>query len=254
MRLSLLLAFSSASFCCAQDPANGWLAYAVGEVPAGTERITRLEMTWKVGQNPKRGNAFFSPWFGMDPQDNLNLIQPVNPWVGDGWQMYTEYFQWSPEHNSNSAARNVQAGQTLHGSLVYNEASDAYTLTHTVAETGAKSSQVVKCQQGKKFSLPYVVYEKAFPCSYYPPDEIVTFTNIVAECDGKDCASQIKWSAKNKDNHHCNMAAHIAPGNEKISITWDTSAASELDNLSDAELFDINYHGWATALNVTRPE
>ena len=56
--------------------------------------------------------------------------------------------------------------------------------------------------------------------AYYPPDEIVTFTDIVAECDGKDCASQIEWSAKNFDDKHCDMQAHIAPGNQNISITF----------------------------------
>lgn len=55
------------------------MAYAVGTVPAGTTRITKLSMAWKVSQNPKLSRAFFSPWFGMDPADNLNLIQPVNP-------------------------------------------------------------------------------------------------------------------------------------------------------------------------------
>ena len=67
------------------------MAYAVGALPAGKyERITRLEMTWKVGAAPRRSNAFFSPWFGMDPSDNLNLIQPVNPWGGSSWSAYTE--------------------------------------------------------------------------------------------------------------------------------------------------------------------
>ena len=55
----------------------------------------------------------------MDPDDNLNLIQPVNPWGGGEWSMYTEYFQWRPTHNSNSRQQPVEAGQTLHGSLVY---------------------------------------------------------------------------------------------------------------------------------------
>ena len=113
----------------AQDPADGWMAYAVGSIPESKERITRLEMKWKVGQEPKSSYAFFSPWFGADPADNLNLIQPVNPWSGDSWSMYTEYFQWSPTRNSNSEQRSVEAGQTLHGSLVYSEADDSYTLT-----------------------------------------------------------------------------------------------------------------------------
>ena len=43
-------------------------------------------MTWKVSENPTGSrDAFFSPWFGMDPDDNLNLIQPVNPWSGGAW-------------------------------------------------------------------------------------------------------------------------------------------------------------------------
>ncbi len=41
------------------------MAYAVGAVPAGTQRITRMEMSWKVGAYPPSGSAFFSPWFGM---------------------------------------------------------------------------------------------------------------------------------------------------------------------------------------------
>lgn len=69
----------------AQDPPQGWMAYAVGTVPAGTTRITRLEMKWTISNDPQPSFAFFSPWFGMDPADNMNLIQPVNPWGGSSW-------------------------------------------------------------------------------------------------------------------------------------------------------------------------
>ena len=164
-------------------------------------------MTWTVGADPKRSFAFFSPWFGMDPADNLNLIQPVNPWGGGSWSMcaksaprpaphvdshrprarpiarYTEYFQWSPEHNSNSPQKSVKAGDTLRGSLVYNHLSDSYYLSQTVLETGATSTQTVKCQSGKKYLVPYIVYEKVFSCGSYPPDGVVTFHNITMECE-----------------------------------------------------------------------
>ena len=53
------------------------MAYAVGAIPEGKERITRLEMTWTISDEASRSRAFYSPWFGMDPGDNLNLIQPV---------------------------------------------------------------------------------------------------------------------------------------------------------------------------------
>ena len=249
--VGLALACSTA---LAADPATGWMAYAVGAPPTGVERITRLEMTWKAGAEPKHHLfAFFAPWFGMDPADNLNLIQPVNPWGGSAWSIYTEYFQWKPTHNSNSKSVAVAAGDVLHGTLLYDNSTDSYTLSHEHVQSGETSTQVVKCQDGKKFTVPYVVYEKAFPCNRYPPDEIVTFYDIKVECDYRDCASEMLWEAKNFDNKHCDMQAHIAPGNQNISITWDTTAASKLDGLSDAALFDLNHHGWATALNLERP-
>jgi hypothetical protein len=237
MLLFLITLILIAGLANAQDPASGWMAYAVGAIPMSSERITRLDMTWTVGANPKKSRAFFSPWFGMDPADNLNLIQPVNPWSSGAWAMYTEYYQWSPTHNSNSKTYTVIEGQTLHGSMVYDAKSDSYTLTQTVVETGVASTQVVACQNGKKYTLPYVVYEKTWSCGEYPPDEIVTFRDVYIECDGKDCTADTKWQAKVKDDN-CNMAAHIMQNSTstEISITWDTSLSSKYDSFSADDL------------------
>ena len=236
MRAAALLLLGGAA---AQDPAHGWMAYAVGSIPSKYERITRLEMTWKVGAAPKASAAFFSPWFGMDPDDNLNLLQPVNPWLGDGWAMYTEYFQWSPEHNSNSKQYPLSGGNTLHGSIEYDSGTDSYLVKQTTVETGDVSSQTVKCQSGKRYTVPYVVYEKTFPCRDYPPDGVVTFRNITVECDGNPC--DISWEAKVKDPN-CDMTAHINKDGT-ISITWDTSLPSKYDNMTTAELYALNAKG-----------
>jgi hypothetical protein len=235
----------------AQDPAGGWMAYAVGDIGT-SERITKLEMTWTVGAAPARSRAFYSPWFGMDPSDNLNLLQPVNPWLGDSWAMYTEYFQWRPIHNSNSKQQDVKPGQTLRGSIMYDEASDSYKVVQTIVETGVSSSQVVPCQRGKKFTVPYVVYEKVWHCSAYPPDGKVVFRDLVVECDGKPC--EVDWQAKVKDAN-CGMAAHIDKAKNEISITWDTSLTSKYDNSTAAELTALNaQHGWAARLVAERGE
>lgn len=243
-----IVASAMASLSAAQDPATGWMAYAVGAIPSQYERITNLEMTWTVGEAPKRSSAFYSPWFGMDPADNLNLVQPVNPWEGNGWEMYTEYYQWSPSHNSNSRAYSVKPGQTLHGAVTYQASTDSYELTQTIVETGQTSSQVVKCQSGKKYVIPYVVYEKEWTCSDYPPDGIVTFRNIKVECDGADCTQAVNWQAKVKDSN-CGMAAHVESGakatdENEISITWNTKMASRFDNYTQAELIEHNAGGW----------
>jgi len=244
MRYAAIIALSLASVA-AQDPAHGWMAYAVGTLPDSVDRITRLEMTWTVGAEPKHSRAFFSPWFGMDPDDNLNLVQPVNPWSGSAWSMYTEYFQWSPTHNSNSRQYAVKAGDTLHGSIVYSQASDSYELKQTRVETGEVSSQVVPCQKGKKYRVPYVVYEKTYPCASYPPDGIVTFRNITVECDGTPCTMAVEWAAKVKDDN-CDMAAHIDSSKTTISITWSTEAPSKYDNATMEELLALNSRGWGS--------
>lgn len=200
-------------------------------------------MTWTISEEASRSRAFYSPWFGMDPGDNLNLIQPVNPWTGSGWTFYTEYYQWKPTHNSNSESYPAKGGQTLHGSLIYDAGSDAYFLNQTLLETGESSTQTVPCQDGKKYTLPYIVYEKTFPCSHYPPDGVVTFKDIYAECDGSDCTNDIKWEAKVKDPN-CDMKANIIDANT-ISITWDVNAESVYDNMRWNKLVRLNAHGWA---------
>jgi hypothetical protein len=49
-----------------------------------------MDAYWKVGATPRNSGSFYSPWFGSDTTDNLNLIQPVNPWLGNEWQIYNE--------------------------------------------------------------------------------------------------------------------------------------------------------------------
>ena len=85
LKFALLTTLAGSAF--GQDPAHGWMAYAVGAVPEHVERITYMAMTWTVGASAPHSRAFYSPWFGMDPADNLNLIQPVNPWSGSSWSM-----------------------------------------------------------------------------------------------------------------------------------------------------------------------
>jgi hypothetical protein len=87
----------AATLACvsAQDPAGGWLGYARALPPGGIpgQRLTKISARWKNNAAPRRSSSFYSPWFGIDTSDNLNLLQPVNPWLGNEWQIYNEYFQ-----------------------------------------------------------------------------------------------------------------------------------------------------------------
>ena len=85
--LSALLAAAALATAAAQDPAQGWLAYARALPPSGKpgQRLTYISARWKNNANPRNSNSFYSPWFGIDTADNLNLLQPVNPWLGNEW-------------------------------------------------------------------------------------------------------------------------------------------------------------------------
>ncbi len=76
------------------------------------------------------------------------------------------------------------------------------------------SQQTVTCQNGKKFVVPYVVYEKVFDCASYPPDQVVTFTDIKIECDGLECTKAVTWAA-NVVDANCEMTAHVDKVNVK---------------------------------------
>lgn len=49
----------------AQDPAQGWTAYAVGHNPNphSNDFITFASAKWKVGALPTHTGCFYSPWY-----------------------------------------------------------------------------------------------------------------------------------------------------------------------------------------------
>ncbi|CUG94109.1 peptidase, putative [Bodo saltans] len=222
MQFALIVAALVAGVVVTQDPAPGWLAYATAQCPAGT-RITHMEAKWLVGQNPPQSFAFFSPWFGIDTTDNLNLLQPVNPWLGTSWSMYTEYYQWSPTHNKDSAQYSVNAGDQLFGQITFNgESEQSYTLKQTDVTSGQTSEMVIPVQVGsdgqhKNYTVQYIVYEKVAQCNQYPPDQKVVFNDIKVFCNGVQVAPQ--WTTGIVENV-CDFKA-TPVSSSQVEITWN---------------------------------
>jgi len=203
----------------AQDPAQGWLGYAKGVYPAG-KRITYIEAKWRVPDNPRVRGGFFSPWFGIESSDNLNLIQPVNPWSSDHWEIYNEYYQWKPTHNQNSAAHTVKAGDIVLGSVTYTE--QAYDILHSSPD-GWSVKTTIPVQQlnnvYKNYTIVYFVFEKVFPCNMYPPNNEVTFFDIKVQYDG--VTVKPTWTTAYVDNA-CNNRARVV-NDTSIQITWTST-------------------------------
>ena len=222
----LLCAAVAAVTCVsAQDPAQGWLGYATGVSPTGKGRVTRAEAKWKVLDAPQQGGCFYSPWFGIETSDNLNLFQPVNPWMGGSWSAYVEYFQWSPTHNENSNQIDVNPGDVLHGVVTFDEQAQKYTAVHTNTKSGksiTKSIDVQKNDNGsfKEYTMMYIVFEKeCASCNQYPSNDKVTFYDIVLEYEGQRVNP--KWNTSYVEDV-CNNRAHIVD-NSTVAITWSSN-------------------------------
>jgi len=220
--IAAAVVLATAAGVAAQDPAPGWLAYAMA---THSGRLTHMEAKWKVLGTPAEGGAFYSPWFGIESYDNLNLIQPVNPWTGDGWQMYIEYFQWSPEYNFDSDMNSVNTGDVLWGRVDWVAENSSYNVAHTDMNSGWSVEASIPAQtddsgQPKNFNISYLVFEKDADCSQYPPEGIVTFYDIAISYDGKTITPQ--WTTGIVDDV-CNMRAHVVSPTE-VTITWSTSA------------------------------
>jgi hypothetical protein len=215
-------------FARAQDPANGWLGYARGVNPdGGTVPITFIEAWWTNLKEPSNKNCFYSPWFGIETSDNLNLIQPVNPWNGNEWTIYNEYFQWVPTHNENSRSHRVYPGDLIYGSVTLDAANHAYKVYHADLTSGhewsVNTTIAIQTKAGsyKTYSMTYFVFEKTCrSCNEYPPDDIVTFSNISVYWNGVQKSP--KWTTAYVDNV-CNNRAHVVD-ESTITITWNSKS------------------------------
>ena len=69
--------------------------------------------------------------------------------------------------------------------------------------------------------MTYFVFEKVCSrCNEYPPDDIVTFSNISVYWNGQK--KDPKWTTAYVDNV-CDFRAHVASESE-ITITWNSQS------------------------------
>jgi len=170
---------------------------------------------------------FFSPWFGIESSDNLNLIQPVNPWASNHWEMYNEYYQWSPTYNYDSKSFDVSAGDVLYGNVTYVESTQSYLMVHVDMTTGATVSSTIAIQKQsngdyKEYTIAYFVFEKEARCDQYPPNNQVTFYDISIYYNNKKVSPT--WTTAYVDDV-CNNRAKVVD-EATIQITWDSSATA----------------------------
>eukprot|EP01116_Phalansterium_solitarium_P003808 TRINITY_DN1463_c0_g1_i1.p1 TRINITY_DN1463_c0_g1~~TRINITY_DN1463_c0_g1_i1.p1 ORF type:complete len:228 (+),score=85.76 TRINITY_DN1463_c0_g1_i1:229-912(+) len=225
MKIAVLVALLGASLVAdAQDPASSWLGYAKAVNPTGGDSVVSFAAAkWVVPDNPEVWGAYLTPWFGIETSDNLNLIQPVNPWNMDTWTMYNEYFQWKPVHNENSvSSSDVKAGDVIEGSVTFNAFEQSYAVyignQRTHWNTTTKFA-VQKTDAGvyKNYTTVYFVQEHPpASCRQYPRNGQVTFYDITIEHDSVQV--EPKWSTGFVADA-CGCRAAVL-NSTAVQITW----------------------------------
>ena len=152
-----------------QDPASSWLGYAkaVSQNDSTANIITKIEVYWKNPNNPTRDGCRFCPWFGIETSDNYNLIQPVNVWDNSGradWIVMNEYFQWHPEHDSQSRTVSTSSGDTIYARITYDGPTKNSYLMHVEnMRTNDYVETTIDIQteanKPKSYTIAYFVFE-----------------------------------------------------------------------------------------------
>jgi hypothetical protein len=97
------------------DPSGGWLSYAVYNAPQPTDVITRLSATMVVPDTPQGHLGSPAFWFGTQTaKGDGALIQPIMAkWLGDGFYMFHEIFDWTDERDEQSKQVGAHALRVL---------------------------------------------------------------------------------------------------------------------------------------------
>jgi len=210
----------------AADPSGGWLSYAVYEAPDPTDIITKLSATMVVPKKPYSPNGSPAFWFGTQTQHGDGaLIQPIMAkWLGDGFYMFQEIFDWTDENDKQSKAIKVQPGDVIAAEVSYVKMLNLYTMNMTNQNNGDVSNFHYKILPKQKAteSVGYFVLEhQPDECNQLPPNGKVTWTNIQVEVNNK-LVPNATWTAK-QEQPACHSKA-VVTDSSTISITWGSVA------------------------------
>jgi hypothetical protein len=222
---------------CSPAEAQGWVAAAWAECPTG-QSITRFEGRWRVPPSPSHSKPkghfeMYSPWIGLENTGGVNLYQPVLEWHGaeNRWRILSAYFESFPFRFNTSQFVESHSGHVIHGVMkaVTSPQNASYTkyIVEAYDETAGTKSVLDPTwprQPGYgKYSTAFVVFEKQWPCDYYPPSKRLLFYDLALECDGVPVTPV--WKEWKQKAPWCGFQA-IPKSSTEVLITWNTTRST----------------------------
>ena len=182
----------------ANDPSGGWLSYAKFTAKP-TDTITRMSADMVVPDTPTKHGGYPAFWFGLQTEKGDGaLVQPIMAkFLGRGFNMFEEIFDWTDESDEQTKPNPVKAGDVISASVQFVKADRSYNMNMTCLHCGKTSNYnyKLKAKQVATESVGYFVLEhQPQSCAELPPSGVVHWTNIQVEVNGQPVANP-KWVA-----------------------------------------------------------
>lgn len=211
------------------DPSGGWLSYAIFKAPEATDVITKLSASMEVPETPENHGGQPAFWFGIQTaKGDGALIQPImSKWLGDGFFMFQEIFDWTDMRDKQSEPLHVKAGDVVTASVTYESDSHSYIMNMTSRDTNTASNYHYKLLPRQKAteSVGYFVLEhQPNSCKQLPPNGYVGWTDIAVEVNGQPVADA-QWVAA-EERAACGSKA-VVIDSTAINITWNAETAAD---------------------------
>lgn len=202
----------------AQDPASSWLCYALTQSSDGSG-ATRVSATTQIPSGPPQDpNGEPAWWFGIEPSNNLYLIQPILPkWLGDGYYIFNEMFDWHTFNDQQSTNIKIPYGTNVSAEIITRDGGKHYTMT--VKAQGHQWNLTVPTYKddGPFTNVYFVLEHQVDRCSQLPSAGSLSYTDIEIEFGGKRVVPQ--WSTHLERPVCKSQVKVISPSS--LSIEWD---------------------------------
>lgn len=223
------------------DPSSGWLSYAVYNAPSATDVITRLSATMTVPDTPQGHLGSPAFWFGTQTtKGDGALIQPIMAkWLGNGFYMFHEIFDWTDENDEQSKQIKVLPGQVIRASVslegaerggadgagaTLNASLGTYLMNMTryggaaaTTTTTTFKYALLPRQTATESAAYFVLEHQPSSCRQLPPNGNVTWTDIQVEVNGKPVDSPVFKAVQ--ENPKCGSKAEVVDP-KTVRITW----------------------------------
>ena len=158
------------------------------------------------------GGAAF--WIGLAPADGSYLLQPIIPkWLGDGWYVFTETFDWHSGDDYQSDPVMVEPGTEI--LTILQLISPLTYLSSIRTSQGWQNITISVPEYVPPLSVVYFVLEhQPESCQELPASDLLSFTGI------KTVPSVLPFEPAVRDPA-CGSLAKV-PSDQEVDIVWQS--------------------------------